>query len=234
MPTADGQPPDAGDSHNAVEATGSLNSEIKRLSSGQAGLNWHADPLVTKQLVSATDDLEQHEQTTIFGDALETFQDGIKPIHTPPERDNQRLNDWFTIFAFDLDCDKLVTLQDMREEDGPPPETVASADLITDFTTPLVWAPWFGKQKRIFHYNSDFTTYDYHLPVGKSVFAKEELNPLRLTPTNFATFINGFLTRKYNLQSQDSISTQQRIDVYTSIFFYPLAEAVRIHENHEE
>ncbi|QLH82233.1 hypothetical protein [Halosimplex pelagicum] len=235
MPTADGRPSGTGGSLGAVEIDGDVVSEIKRMSSEYADLNWHADPLVTKQLAAVTDDIKQHEQTTIFSNGLETFQDNIKAVHTPPKHDNSRLNDWFAVFAFNLEEDKLVTLQeaDADVEGDSLPESAISDDLITEFTTPLVWAPWFGKQKRVFHYDPEFATYDYHLPIGKHVFTRNETNPLQITSSEFASFVNRFLTRKYNLQMQPSESAQKRGEIYTSIFLYPLAEALHIHENYE-
>jgi len=235
MPTADGRPSDTGDSLGAVEIDGDIVSEIKQISSEYADLNWHADPLVTKQLAAVTDDLRQHEKTSIFTDGLETFQENIKYVHSPPEHGDSRLNDWFAVFAFNLDENEVVTLQNTDEnaEREPLPESAITADLITDFTTPLVWAPWFGKQKRVFHYSSDFSTYDYHLPVGKHVFTRDRAKPLQLAPSDFVSFINGFLTRKYNLQMQTTESVQNRGEIYTSVFLYPLAEALHIHENYE-
>jgi len=54
-----------------------------------------------------------------------------------------------------------------------------------------------------------------------------------LAPSDFVSFINGFLTRKYNLQMQTTESVQNRGEIYTSVFLYPLAEALHIHENYE-
>ncbi len=211
--------------------------EIQTLLTGDAGLSHHHDPVTTNQLLEVIEKLTPSQEEELFQEPIDTFQDAIREIHSNTA-ETDTLHEWHIVFGFDLEENHIQALRDLdgefRNLNEIPPSSINTPNLINEVSASIAWAPWFGRQKRVFHYDESFAEYDYHFPAGRTLFTGEGLNPLSINHGGFSTFLKRNLGRKINVMEEMYEFDEGSQNIYIDIFIHPLAEAVTIDRNYTE
>jgi len=175
--------------------------EFEQIHHEQYGLSRHQDPFVTRQLQVAIRSIPPHKEEDLFSDAANDLQKSVKHLYDDIKQGRPTPEFWFGIFGFELNDDVIVPREEMVQANTTDPSesplhNYDTENLIEGVSLSMLWA-YSIEALIVFHSDGKFVDYDYHIPVTVNDFGDQNLNPLDLSDSELAIFLEHEIGCKY-------------------------------------